>query len=222
MEETVKTTNNNKRKIGMATFAVITVLGVAAVFFYLSYKSTHISTDDAFIEGDIHTIASKVPGTVKSVYVKSNQFVKKGDVLVELDAADYDVKVNEATSGFNAEKGKIAEIDYRIEAAKKQLSAAITKADAAKAFTELQQANLEQAQKDKERAESLFKKEAISKERYEKTMTGYKVTLAQVKAASEDLKNALMGIEVQKTLVKQAEAAKNSQASAVRQKEAVV
>lgn len=224
MDEPARPAKNNQgRKIIAAmVFLFLAVIGGITVYFYLRYKNTHITTDDAFIEGHIHTVASKVPGTVKAVNVKSNQFVKKGEVLVELDTADYDVKVSEASSALNAEKGKIAEIDTKIEVARRQLAEAMAKADAIKAIRELQEANLEQAQKDRERAENLYKKDAFSRERYEKAETGYKVALAQVKAAAEGLKNMLAGVEAQKAVVRQAESARATQAATVKQREATV
>ncbi|MEW6584415.1 MAG: biotin/lipoyl-binding protein [Nitrospirota bacterium] len=77
--EEVKQSNNKKKKISLVVLGVVILVGAVTLFFYLRYKSTHISTDDAFIDGDIHTIASKVPGTVSKIYVRSNQYVKKSD-----------------------------------------------------------------------------------------------------------------------------------------------
>ena len=51
----------------------------------------------------------------------TNQFVKKGELILEIDAVDLAVKVAEASSSLNVEKAKIAEVDARIEAAKRQL-----------------------------------------------------------------------------------------------------
>ncbi|PKL52429.1 MAG: HlyD family secretion protein [Nitrospira bacterium HGW-Nitrospira-1] len=219
----IKQNNNHKRKVTAAiVFAIIAIIGIASVYFYVQYKSVHISTDDAFIEGDIYTIASKAPGTVKNIYVKTNQFVKKGELLLEIDAADLAVKVSEASSALNAEKAKIAEIDSRIVAARRQVEEAIAKADAIKAMNELREANLEQAEKDKERAENLLKKDAISREKYEKAMTAHKVAIAQVKAAAEDQKGVLFAVETQKAMIKQAEALKTAQLSLIKQKEAVL
>src|SRR5208283_2286556 len=125
MEEN-KAENNkqghNKKKIALVVFAVLGVLGAMVLYFYLSYKATHITTDDAFIDGHIHTIASKIPGTVKDVFVDDNQPVKKGDLLVEIDPMDYEVRVNETSSSLGAEKAKIAEIRAKVEAAKQQLA----------------------------------------------------------------------------------------------------
>jgi len=223
MEETKETTAPyGKKKIAFIVFSLIGIIAIVSVYFYVQYKSAHISTDDAFIDGDIYTIASKVPGTIKLLYVKDNQPVKKGELVLEIDAADYDVKVNEASSALNAEKAKLAEIDARIEAARRQLDDARAKADAIRAMYELQKANLEQAEKDRERAEALLKKDAMPKEKYEKAMTAYKVAVAQVKAAAEDQKGVLFAVETQKAMVKQAEALRNTQFSSIKQKEAVL
>ena len=64
---------------------IVVIIAVSAVLYYLNYKKTHISTDDAFVEGKIYSISSRVPGTILHVYVDDNQFVRKGEVLVELD-----------------------------------------------------------------------------------------------------------------------------------------
>ena len=114
-EQKAQPTNNNRRKkIAVTIFAVVLILGAVTGYIYVQYKKTHITTDDAFIDGDIHTIASKVDGTVINIYVRDNQFVKKGDMLLELDPVDYEVKVKEAQSALGAEKAKLAEVDAKI------------------------------------------------------------------------------------------------------------
>jgi len=223
MEETKGAAGGgSKKKIALSIFALIVITGLIALFFYTRYIKTHITTDDAFIDGDIYTISPKVPGTVRNVYVSSNQLVKKGDALVELDEADYSVKVSEASSALEAEKAKVAEIESKIQTAKKQLAEAVARVESVKAVNELQNANLEQAEKDRDRAENLYKKQAISKEKYEKALTAYKVALAQVRAAAEDMNTAALAVETQKAAIKQAEASKISQLSVIKQKEAVL
>ncbi len=221
--ETGKQSNGHRRKVAAAiVFAILAVIGAVIVFFYIQYKKTHITTDDAFVEGNIHIVASKVPGTVKEIHVNDNQFVKQGDVLVDLDVQDYDAKVKEATSAVSAERAKLAETEAKIEAAKRTLSELRARADSAKALSELQKANREQADSDAKRAEGLFKKDAISKERYEKTMTAYKVSVAQLKASEEELRSSVSGVETQKATIRQNEAARATQLSTIKQKEAVL
>lgn len=223
MEETKQSPYNKKRKImALAVFGLATIIGIIAVYAYIQYKSVHITTDDAYVEGRVHTVASKVEGTVKSVHVRDNQFVKKGDILVEVDDADYDVRVKEAEAVLNADRSRLKEIQSGVNVAKKQLLELRFRIESARANLELQNANLKQAEADIKRAENLLKKEALSKERYEKTKTGYDVAVAQVKAAKEQLKQAESSLETQDAIIKQAETALQSQGSLVKQKEAIL
>lgn len=221
MEEKNQNINNRKRKkVALIIFAVIGIISIIAAFIYIQYKKTHISTDDAFVDGSIHTIASKVPGTVKNIYVTSNQFVRMGELLLELDQSDYEVKLNEALSGVNAEKAKLAEIDARIEVAKSYLSEITANIEVAKANLEAKEAQLKQAEFDKQRGENLYRKEGISKERYEKISTLYAVALAEVKSAREQLKQAENTLKTQRTVVRQTEILKTAQISLIKEKEA--
>ena len=224
MEETkieeVKPNNNKKKKVGFIVLGIVILMGLLTLFFYLRYKATHITTDDAFVDGHIHTIASKVKGTVKNIYVKDNQPVKKGDLLLEIDPADYGVKVDEALSGVSTEKAKLAEVEARIVVTKTQISELSAGIEAARANLELQEADLRQAENDSRRAENLYKKESISKDRYEKMITAYTVALARVKAAKEQLRQSEKALETQKAIVRQTAALRDAQLSAIREKEA--
>lgn len=218
MDEVVKTDNNKRKKIAILIFSLIFIIGTITLYLYLDYKARHITTDDAYIEGRIHTIASKINGTIKAVHVRDNQFVRKGDILAEIDPIDYDVKVREALSGLNAERSKLYEIEARIEASKRQLSELEAAKETVRANLELQDATLRQAEREMKRAEELYKEEIIPKERYERTETAYKVALAQLKATREQLKRTEASIETQKAIIKQAEVAKATQLSVINQK----
>ena len=212
--------NSGRKKIGITILILLLAIGAIIIFFYLRYKATHITTDNAFIEGAIHTIASKVSGTVKKIHVDDNQPVRKGDILVEIDPVDYEVKVKSASATLNKERSKLVEINARIEASTRKLSELNAAMKAAKANLELQEANLKLAEIDFHRATKLYEKEAIPKERYDNMKTGYEVAVSKVKASAEQLKQAEMVVETQKALIKQAEASRPSQVSVVKEKEA--
>jgi membrane fusion protein (multidrug efflux system) len=74
-----------KRLILGALLLLALGMGVPTFLHALAWEST----DDAYIEGHVVSIAPKVADQVARVLVQDNQQVKAGDVLVELDGRDY-------------------------------------------------------------------------------------------------------------------------------------
>ena len=210
---------NIKNRFGLIMLLIVLIAGCIGFYFYVRYRNTHIATDDAYVTGRIHVIASKVPGTVKTVMVHDNQFVKKDTVLVEIDVRDYDVRVREVASALNAEKARLDEIASRVEVAKKQLTEYRYRVESAKAHLKLQEVNLKQADIDLQRAQKLFDKKIIAEDRYDKVKTGYEGSLAQVDAAREQLKQSEAALETQQSLIKQMDSSYISQHSSVKQRQ---
>lgn len=97
-------TNDPKKRKVLKIMAAIVVIGLVGSGIYIVRNLNHEITDDAYIEGRIHSIAPKVSGTVLKVYVEDNQLVKKGDLLVEIDPVDYELKVGEAQANLEVRK----------------------------------------------------------------------------------------------------------------------
>src|ERR1700722_15036193 len=73
------------------------ILGVAALGIgaYVIATAGQESTDDAEVEADVVPIGARVGGQVAHVAVKENQHVKKGDLILQIDDADYAARVKE-------------------------------------------------------------------------------------------------------------------------------
>ena len=112
-----------------------------------------VSTDDAYVEGDITSIAPKVTGYVAKVNVVANQHVKAGDVLVTLDKGDYKIAAEQAEASIATQKLALERFDAQIAAAK----AALAQAEASKAAL---QATLRGAEITFKRADTLAAKNA--------------------------------------------------------------
>lgn len=83
-----------------------------------------VSTDDAYVEGDIATISPKVTGYVAKVDVVANQLVKAGDVLVTLDDGDYRNALDQANAQIETVQLSLHRIDAQIDGARASLAQA--------------------------------------------------------------------------------------------------
>ncbi len=158
--------------------AVVIVLAISAVYAFhkVSYALTHESTDDAFLEGVVVPISSEVKGQVTKVLVDDNQYVKKGDVLLEVFQEDFSRVVQTKESSlarFGAEK---QELKATIKA--KIMGLARVRADMDAASTD---AAL--AAKDLQRATDLRKKEVISQSQFDRAEARFKASSARREAA---------------------------------------
>ncbi|HRT61225.1 MAG TPA: HlyD family secretion protein [Syntrophales bacterium] len=191
--EGLNSLNGKQRKKKMVVFsalAVFVAVIIVSSLLYFQYRKTHVSTDDAFVDGRVYLVASKIPGTVKVLHVTDNQMVKKNDVLVEVDPADYDVKVLEAQAGFEAAKNQFVEFQASLESARANLEA--------------QESLLHKAEIDFQRADSLVREDLVTKEFFDQKKTGLDVARAQVKAARELVRKTEASLGTQKAVIRHA------------------
>lgn len=83
-----------------------------------------VSTDDAYIQGDIAIISPKVSGYVKAVDVKNNQAVRAGEPLVTLDDGDYRIAAEQARAQLTSQHLTLDRIDAQIGGAEASLAQA--------------------------------------------------------------------------------------------------
>ena len=113
------------------------VLLIAAAFGirYWLYARSHESTDDAFIDAHITPVSPKVAGYIAKIYVKANQQVKKGDLLLEIDPRDYQARLDQANAALAAGQARLKEAQTGVE-----LTRANTQANVQQAAGTVQQA----------------------------------------------------------------------------------
>jgi membrane fusion protein (multidrug efflux system) len=215
-------TNSSSRTAIFVIFAIVALAIIAGAYLYNRHTRLYVSTDDAYVTGKIHSIAPKVMGTIKKIYVDDNQLVKRGDLLLEIDSKDYDVKVNDAKATVDSEQSKLMELSDRVDVAEKQLAEIQARIEAARATLVLQEANLRQARDDLNRARKLYEKGAFAEVTLEKATTAFDVAKAQVKAAQEQLKQGQAALETQELVVRQSKTAYKSQGYVVEQKKQVL
>jgi membrane fusion protein (multidrug efflux system) len=158
------------------------------LFFALSYLNgflTHESTDDAFVEGHVVSIAPRISGQVLAVHVLDNQLVHSNDLLVEIDPADYAMTVAQKQSAADAQESsyKLALAGFELMRVKVTTAGAVaqeSKADAAAA-----EATAARAKADFERSRELQKQNTISQQEFDSAQAVAQQAEANLNAARQ-------------------------------------
>ena len=92
------------------------------------YARQFEKTDDAFIEGNISLVTPKIGSHVQKIHVEENQFVKKGDLLIELDSREAEAKLAQARAAQQMAQARKAKAVANYELARKTTRADLTQA----------------------------------------------------------------------------------------------
>ena len=164
----------SKKHKGLIILLIIIALGGWTGLKMLITGKTHIETDNAFIEARIVTVSSKVSGTVARVLVSDNQFVRRGDLLLEIDGRDYQLQIAKAAAGVGM--------------AENETGGEQMKAEGALAAIQSAKARFDQAVADLNRAEKLYRRDVLPKEQLDRLTTARRVSETELKEAEEVFK----------------------------------
>jgi membrane fusion protein (multidrug efflux system) len=131
----------------------------------------HVTTDDAYVNGNLVRIAPQVSGTVVAIHADAPQFVNRGQLLVQLDRGDCEVALARAESTLAQTVRDVVQLFEN------------TRRD--EATVEAQQVTLATSIADLERDRSLASVHGVSAETLaheQQTVRGNRAALAQAQA----------------------------------------
>jgi membrane fusion protein, multidrug efflux system len=162
---------------------VVVVLLVAGGLYYWIENRNLESTDDAYTDGRAITIAAQVAGTVVSLDVNDNQFVKKDQVLIHIDPRQYINDREQQEGALATAKAQFSGQQLGAEIGRKNFPAQLAQAQAQLANA---QANRAKAQADFDRQQSLPKL-ATSQQDVDAATASLKQAEAQVMLAQAQI-----------------------------------
>jgi membrane fusion protein (multidrug efflux system) len=159
-------------------FLVLAVLVLGGLYYWYANRNI-VSTDDAYTDGRVVTIAPQVSGVIVSLDVTDNQYVHKGDPLIHIDARSYTSERDQAQGTLDATKAQAAGERFLAEIARKNFPALLQQAQAQ---LQTAKANLAKAQADYDRQRSL-PKAATSQQDVDAALAALRQSEAQVMLA---------------------------------------
>ena len=134
------------------------------------------STNDAYVKSDMTRLSSRVAGEVLTVAVNDFQRVKAGDLLVQIDPADYQAQVDSCEAGVAAAQAAFDNLANQVE---------LQYATIAQAEAQLVSASAQEVQtrEEQERQQSLTQTEAGTRQKLEQAVAAYARAQADVRAS---------------------------------------
>ncbi|HDL89610.1 MAG TPA: HlyD family secretion protein [Thermodesulforhabdus norvegica] len=223
MAEEKSKTGGNKKPVRLILLLILVLGGLAGGLWWFTHRHL-VTTDNAYVMADSAAVSSRVSGQILKVLVDNDDFVQKGQLLVELDPDSYRLRVEEAQARVNSLKAEyrlaqteLTYIDAVTSAALQEAGFALDmarnrKRQAMDNLKELQKkrksakADFGHAKKDFARYSALFAQKAVAERDFDRIRTAYKKALAQLEAIDAAIDAASKEVRVAEDLIHQAEA----------------
>jgi membrane fusion protein, multidrug efflux system len=209
--------------------AIVLLAAIVGLYLYFHNRET---TDDAQVDAHITPIAAKIYGRVSKVLVKDNQPVKAGDVLVQIDAADYQSAADQAKAALALAESEARSAGVDVPRTSEAAASDTTSANAqlagskadlmraqsayeqaqtadlafAQANIEKSKANAELAKADLARYLPLMQKGEISKQQYDAAKANADASASALVADEQRLDQAKRNVDVSRAQLEAAKA----------------
>jgi len=167
-------------RLALPLFAVLVALGFIALatLRWDEWVGSAViqTTNDAYVRAELTRLSSRVAGEVITVGVKDFQHVKAGDLLVQIDPADYQAQVAQAEAGVAGAQAAFDNLANQVELQ----YATIAQGEAQLVSAQAQEL---EARQEQERQQSLAQTEAGTRQKLEQATAAYARAQADVKAS---------------------------------------
>lgn len=155
------------------------------------YGLSHVTTDNAQVEGDIIPVSPKVGGIVAEVAVRDHQAVRQGEPLVRIQERDYEARLVQAEAELqlalaNAGKEGVDGLAAaQLAASRSSAAAARASAGAAQAAVDQAAAESERARKDLARVRALVEKKMLPPQQLDLAEAASRAADARLRSARD-------------------------------------
>jgi membrane fusion protein (multidrug efflux system) len=165
-----------QKRIWIPFFIILT----AGIVFWFWYKAQlgYASTDDAFIDGNKLSLASKMLGRITVLYADEGSKVTRGELLVRLDSTDLIAQRDQAVNSLKLSKDNI----------------------------QLAKVNLDKATQDFQRAKQQYEGKIIPKEQYDHAQSSLdaaeaEFNIAKTKIGTANAQLNVINTQLQNTMI---------------------
>ena len=218
-------TESPSRRIPWGAVGVVTLVLTAGFWWWRSGREV---TDNARLEGHVHPVSARVAGMVDVVSIEENQRVEKGQLLFELDSADFELalsraRANHAVASADATGARVnvpvetttatshlEDIEARVLAATSDVAASEHRAEAARAQLTAARASMRRAEAaaqtadvERRRLEPLLAEQQVSQQEFDRAHSAALSSAAALEEAAAEATAAENGVVIAEEGIKQ-------------------
>ena len=171
-----------RNRTPLVVLALMVIIGACVGIYYYIASIGHVTTDDAYVDGNLVRLTPQIGGTVTAINVDETQFVQQGQLLVQLDPRDNEVALAQARASLGETVREVAQLF-----ANEHRDAATVSA---------QQVQFTQASQDLARDQTLVAVHGVSAETLQHdqhTLAGARAALEQAQATLAATRAAISG-----------------------------
>ena len=203
-----------RRKLGRRILIAVIVGAIVALLLAVYETNANPRTDDANVWANYIEIAPEVAGRVIQLPMKDNQFVKKGDLLYEIDPRPYEYALEQALADQELLEQQIIDYKRRITAQNNAIAAASAAVHVSKtgiqtagSSIDLAKANVTRAKAAVAAADAKLKYTTNDRDRIQPLLAKQYVTVDQVDQANTAVRIAQGNYDEAQAALAQAQAA---------------
>jgi membrane fusion protein (multidrug efflux system) len=184
---------------------LLLALGGLGMAYWWLFLRERVSTDNAYVVADTARVSARVPGRVQRVLAENDQPVEQGQLLLELDPADYRVALEKAEASLARMQADIQAAEALLSLTDRQTAAQVdaartvppeTRDKRSELLHRLQElrnkreaalADFQEAERDKERFDSLFAAQVVAQRQRDQVLTAFNKARAQLEAVEAEM-----------------------------------
>jgi membrane fusion protein (multidrug efflux system) len=183
------------RPLVVMIIALVVIAGLVFTATIMASVLTHETTDDAFIDAHVVSIAPKVSGKILSVSVQDNQEVKKNQPLFEIDPEDYLSMEAQKKASLEVAIAKQNSADASVRQSEAHMKTIALVMEAAKAMQDAAQVSADLAHSDLKRSQSLVSGKVVSAQDFEHTKSASDTADANLLAKVKEVDSAVAYVD---------------------------
>ncbi len=188
--------------IGVIAFVLALIWGIN----YFHYAKTHVSTDDAYVTGNLVNVSPIISGTLNQLTVEEGNVVKQGQLIARIEDSGPQAALRQAQAAYASAQSQIPQARLNLAYEQQATDASIRKAESEIGAQDAKTAGAQR---------QVILSAATVRNQVDQAQSEVAQAQAQAASAQAQVRTAQAGVDAQRQAVQTAQRAANAAAAQI-------